>query len=48
MDPSLRHTTQNTMMACKRHHMEFDAHLFDVRCIDPERGADGPVEVVYR
>lgn len=48
MEPTRRHSTQNSMMACKRHHMELDAHLWDVHYIDPERGCDGPLEVRYR
>lgn len=48
MEPTRRHSTMNSMMCCKRHHMELDAHLWDVIYIDAERGADGPIEVSYR
>jgi hypothetical protein len=48
MDPEYRHTTTYTAMGCQIHHEMYDAHVFDIHYIDPERGADGPIEVVRR
>jgi hypothetical protein len=48
MAPEKRHTTRLSLMGCKRHHLEYDAHVFDVDFIDPERGADGALQVTYR
>lgn len=48
MPPEYRHTTTYTAMCCDEHHNLYDAWQFDIHFIDPERGADGPIEVVRR
>lgn len=48
MKPTDRHSTQWTCQMCQGHHAAYDAHHFDVRFIDEDKGADGAIEVVYR
>lgn len=39
-----RHTTQGTLMLCKKHHLQFDAHELQITALSVEHGADGPLE----
>lgn len=48
MSAEERHTTRYTAMLCEAHHDLLDASVFEIRFIDPERAADGPIEVVRR
>jgi len=48
MPAEYRHTTMFTAMLCGHHHDLYDAGVFDIRFIDEERGADGPIEVIRR
>lgn len=48
MAPDRRHSTRTSMMLCRKHHQQLDAHLWDPHFIDDDKGADGPIEVRYR
>lgn len=48
MDPEYRHTTEFGALLCDEHHNLYDAYQYDIRFIDEERGADGPIEVIRR
>lgn len=44
MPPEVRHTTAGSLMACHKHHADYDAGLIDIQP-EGERGADGPLVV---
>ena len=44
-DPEERHDVRFSVMLCRLHHHDYDAHAYDL-AYDPERGANGPVTVV--
>ncbi len=44
MAPEVRHQTAWSMMLCRQHHHDLDAHKINVECLG-DRGADG--EVVF-
>ncbi len=46
MDPEDRHTTEDSLMLCKGHHVAYDANKFRIEKVDPARGANGPLRVV--
>jgi hypothetical protein len=48
MAPEERHQTAYSARMCREHHRMYDAGLFDIVYLDPERGADGPIQVERR
>lgn len=48
MRPEDRHDRRWEANICTVHHRLYDAHKFDLDYVDPERGADGGLEVVLR
>lgn len=46
MNPEERHTTQDTVMFCTRHHQMYDARQFSVEFFDRFTRADGLIRLV--
>jgi hypothetical protein len=44
MDPTLRHTTAGSFMACTSHHKRYDAGTITITALT-ELGCDGPLEI---
>lgn len=40
--PEIRHTTKDSLMLCRFHHQEYDAHRLKITALT-RRGADGPL-----
>jgi len=43
----LRHTTDGSLMLCRRHHHQYDQRILDIEPAT-ERGADGPLVFTHR
>jgi hypothetical protein len=41
--PTKRHTTAGSLMLCRYHHQEYDAHRLFITCLT-RKGADGPLK----
>jgi hypothetical protein len=46
--PEERHTTAGSGQLCKKHHGDYDAHLFDINTSDAIVGMDGEFAIVRR
>lgn len=45
--PEIRHTTKDSLMLCRFHHQEYDAHRLKITALS-RRGADGPLKFSRR
>lgn len=41
--PEIRHTTKDSLMACRFHHQQYDAHRLRITALS-RKGADGPLK----
>ncbi len=41
--PEIRHTTKDSLMLCRFHHQEYDAHRLRITCLT-RKGADGSLK----